>query len=55
MNKNKKVLKEVYDEFNVPIGNNQVIEMGGFAICLIVFVGVLFLLQFLGVDIGLKI
>lgn len=34
----KKELKELYNDFNIPINNNGgYIEMGGFIICLLIF------------------
>jgi hypothetical protein len=45
----KKVFKEIYNDFNVPIGKKSYIEMGGFVIVLLLFLGSLFLLQWFGV------
>jgi hypothetical protein len=57
LNRIKRFFKELFIEFwedsKVPIGNNQVIELGGFVIVLIVFILVLFSLEYFHiVDIG---
>jgi hypothetical protein len=46
----KKIFKEIYNEFNVPINNEGgYIEMGGFTICLIVMVGIILILNHFGI------
>lgn len=52
----KKIFKELYDDFNVPINNNgSYLELGGFVIVIFLFLAGLFLFnEFIHPITGLK-
>ena len=41
----KKICKELYDDFNVPINNREYLELGGFVITILIFLTVIFIVN----------